>query len=412
MKSVQTAAITQQAQPLDPDVDADAMAQPFLTTIPGGAAATTSGGPAVPADVLPHDPVAAAKAAHLRYVGDHMPGIRRERNEDGTFRYIDVHGDVITDEKTLARIKSLGIPPAYTDVWICPISHGHLQATGRDARGRKQYRYHARWREVRDATKYDRMLAFGDALPRIRERVERDLARPGLPREKVLATIVRLLEKTRIRVGNEEYAQSNDSYGLTTLRNDHVDVQGQKLHFHFRGKHGKEHRIDLKDARVAKIVAKLHELDGQELFQWVDPDGTLHHITSGDVNAYLQEISGGEFTAKDFRTWGGTVLAALCLATAEAAESQTKAKHAVAEAIRQVSQRLGNTPAICRKCYVHPTVLDSYMDGSMARELVLSAAKDPAERNAIELTPEESAVLSFLRARLQPGTAEEIRKVA
>lgn len=358
---------------------------------------------AVPAD---HEEAAkdAAREAHLRYVHDDGPGIRRERAEDGTFRYRHVSdGKLVTDEPTLKRIQALGLPPAYEDVWICALPNGHLQATGRDARGRKQYRYHERWRAIRDATKYDRMLAFGEALPHIRAHVDADMRRPGLPRDKVLATIVHLLEKTRIRVGNEEYAQSNASYGLTTLRNQHVDVDGKgggTVHFHFKGKSGIKHAIDLRgDRRAARIVANCQELPGQRLFQYVDADGTPHPIDSGDVNEYLRAAAGGEsFTAKDFRTWAGTVLCALCLAECDAADSSTALKHQITNAIKHVSTQLGNTPAICRKCYVHPVVLESFTAGTMARDLHLPAEKakvSPAAGDTA-LSPEESAVLHYL----------------
>jgi DNA topoisomerase-1 len=347
-----------------------------------------------------------AKAAHLRYVSDQQPGIRREKGKKGTFRYIGVDGEEVTDDRTLSRIKALAIPPAYTDVWICPIPHGHLQATGRDAKGRKQYRYHERWRMVRDETKYDRMLEFGDALPNIRSRVKEDLARPGLNREKVLATIVRLLERTRIRVGNEEYARQNDSFGLTTLRPDHVDVTGTKLHFHFRGKSGKEHEINIRDPKVANVVKKLLALEGQELFEYVDTEtGLRHSVTSGDVNDYLRSIGGEEFTAKDFRTWAGTVLCALALTQFETTDERTEseAKKAVVLAIKQVSERLGNTPSVCRKCYIHPAILDSYLEGSLISGLGIASDMKPTGDDGLGLSSEEAAVLSFLRKKITRG---------
>ncbi|HVF11272.1 MAG TPA: hypothetical protein VNA16_10735 [Abditibacteriaceae bacterium] len=268
------------------------------------------------------DPIESAKAAGLRYVHDDRPGIRRKRAGKG-FSYIDLDGQTIRDEKTLARIKSLAIPPAWKDVWICPSPNGHLQATGIDERGRKQYRYHPRWREVRDETKYTRMILFAGALPKIRERTAQDLAKPGLPREKVLAALVNLLEKTLIRVGNEEYANENKSYGLTTMRNRHVGVEGSTLHFQFRGKSGVYHRIDVQDRRLAKIIERLQDLPGQELFQYLDDEGQPQSVGSAEVNAYLKEISGEEFTAKDFRTWAGTVLASLALQEFEAFDSAT-----------------------------------------------------------------------------------------
>ena len=355
------------------------------------------------------DPVAAAKAAGLRYVTDTRPGIRRERVGDD-FRYIGVDGQPIQDQPTLDRINALGIPPAYTDVWICPIKNGHLQATGRDARGRKQYRYHTRWRETRDETKYGRMLLFGEALPRIRERVAQDLSLPGMPREKVLATVVRLLETTMIRIGNEEYARQNDSYGLTTMRNEHVDVEGSTVRFHFRGKSGKEHDITLRDRRLARIVKRCQDLPGHELFEYIDEENQPHTIGSDDVNAYLQEITGEHFTAKDFRTWAGTVLCALSLKETETADSETAAKKNVVAAIKSVSERLGNTPAVCRKCYVHPAVIDSYLEGTMIEALGQYVAEETKD-TPHALTAEESAVLAFLRRRLaQEG--ESLRKAA
>ncbi len=344
------------------------------------------------------DPVRSAKLAGLRYVSDTMPGIRRERDGEG-FRYLSPKGDEISDETTLSRIKGLGIPPAYEDVWICPLPNGHLQATGRDARGRKQYRYHSQWRAVRDDTKYTRMIAFGQALPLLRERLDKDLARPGLPREKVLATVVRLLETTLIRVGNAEYARDNKSFGLTTMRDRHVEVEGTTLHFHFRGKSGVNHEISLKDRRLAAIVKRCRDIPGYELFQYIDPDGQPQTIDSADVNAYLQDVTGQEFTAKDFRTWAGTVLAALALQEFESFDSQTQAKKNLVRAIETVSQRLGNTPAVCRKCYIHPAVLDAYLEGTM-----LETLQQPTEQAITEslssLRPEEAAVLAFLQQRL------------
>src|SRR2546423_1625725 len=274
------------------------------------------------------DPVIVAKAAGLRYVSDASPGIRRKR-AGKNFSYIGLDGKPIHDQDELHRIRSLGIPPAWTDVWICPQPNGHIQATGRDAKGRKQYRYHPRWRAVRDETKYSRLIAFGEALPTIRARVEHDLGLPGLPREKVLATVVRLLETTLIRVGNEEYARQNRSYGLTTLRNRHVDVRGTELRFHFRGKSGKEHEVALHDRRLARVMRRLQELPGQELFQYVDEDGTRASIDSDDVNAYLREIAGEDFSAKDFRTWAGTVLCAVALRELDAASGEVEAKRNV-----------------------------------------------------------------------------------
>jgi DNA topoisomerase I len=293
----------------------------------------------------------AAREAGLRYVSDHKPGIRREKDGD-EFRYLDVKGRVISNEKTLARIRSLGIPPAYTDVWISPHPKGHIQATGRDAKGRKQYRYHPEWRRVRDEAKYGRVIAFGLALPRMRARVDQDLSLPGLPRPKVLAAVVRLLETTLIRVGNAEYARDNKSYGLTTMRDKHVTFSGNSIRFKFRGKSGKQHTIDLNDKRLANIVKRCRDLPGQELFQYLDENGDVQDVGSSDVNAYLHEISGEPFTAKDFRTWAGTVIAAQLLREIGAGENQKQAKSNIVRAIEHVAERLGNTPAVCRKCYV------------------------------------------------------------
>jgi len=313
--------------------------------------------------------------------------------------YFGTNGETIKDADILARIKSLAIPPAWRDVWICPIAHGHLQATGIDAKGRKQYRYHPRWRAVRDETKYDRMRLFGRALPGIRARVERDLARSGLPREKILATIIRLLETTLIRVGNEEYARQNASFGLTTMQDRHVDISGATLTFEFRGKSGISHSIDLTDRRLAKIVKRSQDLPGYELFQYLDEQGTRRSVDSADVNAYLKEISGEEFTAKDFRTWAGTVLAARALQEFQTFDSQAQAKRNVVQAIEAVAKRLGNTKAVCRKCYVHPRVIDLYMDGSLLQTLKRRVKKELSQ-SLHGLPPEEAAVLALLQQRL------------
>jgi DNA topoisomerase-1 len=352
---------------------------------------------------LTPDPVESARAAGLRYVSDRRPGIRRERDGDG-FRYLDKNGQPITDEADLRRIKALAIPPAWTDVWICPNPRGHLQATGRDAKGRKQYRYHPRWREVRDETKYDRIMAFGRALPQIRARVEADLARPGLPREKVLATVVRLLETTRMRVGNEEYARANHSYGLTTLRTRHASVNGTKVEFKFRGKSGVRHETAVTDRHLAQIVKRCQALPGQELFQYLDENEQPQTIDSDDVNAYLREITGQDFTAKDFRTWAGTVLAAMALQAFESFDSATQAKKNVVQAIENVAKELGNTPTVCRKCYVHPAIIDTYLDGTMAETLKQQAEHALAESSP-DLPPEEAAVLVLLQQRLDQEAA-------
>lgn len=348
---------------------------------------------------LPVDPIESAQAAGLRYVHDTGPGIRRKRaGED--FVYIGLDGKPIRDKREIERIKALGIPPAYTDVWICPYANGHLQATGRDAKGRKQYRYHDRWREVRDGTKYGRMVAFSEALPKIRSRVRHDLARHGMPREKLLATVTRLLETTMIRVGNEEYARANQSFGLTTLQDGHVEVDGGTVHFHFRGKSGKVHNIDLADRRLAGIVRRCQELPGQELFEYVGAHGEVHPISSSDVNCYLRETAGEDFTAKDFRTWAGTVLAALALVGFEPAQSDAQAKKNIALAIKHVSERLGNTPAVCRKCYVHPEILRAYLDNTLIE--ALGELPDSPIGSASEgLSGEESAVAALLRRTLQ-----------
>ncbi len=311
------------------------------------------------------EPERSARAAGLRYFRDDRPGIAR-RARGGAFRYFSPSGTPVRDKATLARIRALAIPPAWTDVWICPREDGHLQATGRDARGRKQYRYHARWREVRDESKYGKMAAFAAALPRIRRRVRRDLALPGLPREKVLATVVRLLETTFMRVGNEEYARQNDSYGLTTLRTRQVEVRGQRLRFRFRGKAGVRHCIELRAPRLVNIVRRMQDLPGQELFRYVDAAGETHAIESADVNAYLKAVAGEEFTSKDFRTWAGSVLALEVLARAEPPASKAHGKRITAAAVEDVARRLGNTRAVCRKCYIHPRVLEGYAEGSLA----------------------------------------------
>jgi DNA topoisomerase I len=341
--------------------------------------------------------IESAKAAGLRYVSDEMPGIRRVARGKH-FSYIAPDGTEIRDKKELARIKALAVPPAYADVWICPIANGHIQATGRDARGRKQYRYHKRWREVRDENKYGRMIAFADCLPKIRKRVEADLALSGLPREKVLATVVELLQSTAIRVGNEEYAKENGSYGLTTLQNRHAKVQGATVRFSFRGKSGIRHAIDLHDRRLAKILRACQDLPGQQLFEYIDDDGNTKAIDSSDVNEYIREISGDEFSAKDFRTWLGTVTCAMLLAQEQSAETVTDRKQRVVNVIKDVAKRLGNTPAVCRKCYVHPHVLEAYMEGGrldIGRKV----------RHTAGLLPEERFVLALLRERAKESEA-------
>lgn len=341
------------------------------------------------------DPVDSAKAAGLRYVLDSRPGIRREPQGEG-FGYSDASGSPITDQKVLERIRSLAIPPAWTDVWICPTANGHLQATGRDARGRKQYRYHPRWRQTRDDTKYHRMLMFGETLPRIREHTSRDLSRPGVSRETVLATVVQLLERTSIRIGNTEYARTNGSVGLTTMRNRHVTVLGSRVHFAFKGKSGVQHSIDLVDRRLARAVAKCREIPGYDLFQYLDDDGLRHGIDSGDVNEYLKGISGHDFTAKDFRTWNGTVCAVMALRDLEPCESDAQAKKNIVQAIEIVSRQLGNTPAVCRKSYVHPAVLDSYLEGIFHQATERCATITPDKSDPYALRPEERMVMVLL----------------
>ncbi len=358
------------------------------------------------------DPVASARAAGLRYVSDRQPGLRRMKTAKG-FRYTDPEGAPVRDADTLARIKSLVIPPAWTDVWITKHANGHLQATGRDARGRKQSRYHPHWRTVRDATKYERIALFAKALPRIRERVEHDLQRPGMPREKVLATIIKLMEETHIRIGNAEYAKDNHSYGLTTMRNKHVVVHGSTITFDFKGKSGVHHTIDLSDKRLARIIKRCEDIPGYELFQYLDHDGNHHHIDSQDVNDYLREITGEHFTAKDFRTWAGSVLANDLLRQFEPFTTATQAKKNVVQAITAVAAQLGNTPSVCRKCYVHPAVLEAYLSGHMSPEVRAEVAEIKEEIREVKekldqeiagheaaLRHEEQALVSLLQQRL------------
>src|SRR6476661_2119412 len=339
------------------------------------------------------DPLESAQAAGLRYVSDATPGIHRRRAGRG-FAYVSADGRPLRDAATLARIRSLAIPPAYTDVWICPTPNGHLQATGRDARGRKQYRYHPRWREVRDETKFGRMVAFSESLPRLRKRMKDDLAKSGLPREKVLATVVRLLECTGIRVGNEEYARNNRSFGLTTLRDHHVEISGSTMRFEFRGKSGKTHRVALSDRRLARIVARCQAVPGAELFQYEDDEGGRVAIGSGDVNDYLREISGEDFTAKDFRTWAGTLQAVAALEALGPATSEREAKSAILKAIDQVAEQLNNTRAVCRKYYVHPAVLERYEAGTLHEALANGRGNGSAVTG---LEPGEKALVRLLR---------------
>ncbi|WP_240002493.1 DNA topoisomerase IB [Oleisolibacter albus] len=343
--------------------------------------------------------MAQAAAVDLRYVNDDEPGIRRRRTGRG-FRYIGPDGAAVKDPADLARIRRLAIPPAYTDVWICADAQGHIQATGRDARGRKQYRYHPRWVEVRDADKYERLLAFSRALPLIRARIEADLHRPGLPREKVLACVVKLLDTTLIRIGNDSYAKENRSFGLTTLRDRHVQVQGRVMRFQFRGKSGKDWRLTLHDRRLARLVKACQDVPGQRLFQYVDTEGGRHGISSQDVNAYIRDCAGQDFSAKDFRTWAGTVLAAFALQELEQVDSQAARKRNLTAAIRKVASRLGNTPAVCRRCYVHPQLMSAYLEEGLIGQ-VQAEVRRALRPDLAGLSPEEAAVLAFLERRLQ-----------
>jgi DNA topoisomerase-1 len=328
----------------------------------------------------------------LHYRFDDTPGIRRERADDG-FVYLDPDGRRITAARELRRIAKLAVPPAWEQVWISPAPLAHLLATGRDQRGRKQYRYHEAWRAVRDADKFGRVIAFAAVLPKIRRTVARDLRRPGLPRRKVLAAIVRLLETSLIRVGNDEYARANRSFGLTTLRGRHIDISGITVTFDFRGKGGKRHHIKVADRRIARIVRNCRDLPGYELFQYLDDAGARHRVASDDVNAYLRAVAGADFSAKDFRTWSGTVLAAQALKPRQAFESQAEARRAITEALEHVAAQLGNTPAICRKCYVHPAVPAAFLDRTLVNGLRAGA------KTRGGLGADEAAVLRFLRRR-------------
>jgi len=340
-----------------------------------------------------------AKQARLRYGMDDVPGIQRKTKGRQAY-YVGPRGTKIRDAETLARIRALAIPPAWTKVWIAPQENQHLQATGRDAKGRKQYRYHSRWREQRDAAKYENLVTFAKSLPRIRRRVRRDLKRRGLPREKVLAAVARLLETSLIRVGNDEYARQNNSFGLTTMQARHVHVHGRTIRLHFRGKSGIIHELDLESATLARIVKRCQELPGQELFQYVDDDGTVHDVGSADVNDYLRTISGAEISAKDFRTWAATSLAAQALQEFEEFDSDARAKRNVRQAIEHVAARLGNTASVCRKCYVHPAVIDAYMDRSLLK--VLQQRAEGELRGGLKsLKPEEAAVLALLQERMR-----------
>jgi DNA topoisomerase-1 len=359
--------------------------------------------------IIIDDPKEVAVAAGLRYVSDQLPGIRRRR-KGAKFIYFDERGRLLRKLSELKRIHSLVIPPAWERVWICQQSNGHLQATGYDSKGRKQYKYHPTWRAVRDEAKFERLLSFAEVLPKIRNEVDEDIRRPDLSREKVLATIVRLLEISLIRVGNEEYAKDNHSFGLTTMRNRHAEINGSTVRFHFRGKSGKQHTVKVSDRRVARIVRKCQDLPGQHLFEYQNAKGEIASIGSEDVNEYLKSITGQPFTAKDFRTWAGTVLAAIALSKMQQVDSQSIAKKNVVTAIEAVARLLGNTVAICRKCYIHPVIPTSYLSGSLARHLQIKADSQIA-KHLHELKPEEAAVLTMLRQELagRSGNSQEAK---
>lgn len=349
------------------------------------------------------DPARAhARAAGLTYVSDLEPGIRRKKAGTG-FSYCAPTGKLISDKAVLSRIRKLAVPPAWTDVWICPGKSGHIQATGRDARGRKQYRYHDDWRQVRDQDKYDRLVDFAKLLPRIRQRIDEDMGRRGAARERVLATVVSLLDKSLIRVGNGEYAKDNDSYGLTTLRSRHVDIEGSELRFHFKGKSGKTWRLKVRDRRIARVVRCIQELRGQNLFQYVDDDGEIRTVRSTDVNDYLRELAGADVSAKDFRTWAGTVLAVLALGALGPFANPTQAKMNVRRAIEAVGVRLGNTATICRKCYIHPHVVDCYLEGR------LPIVRAGGGFSGSGLPREEAAVLRILSKRPARGSSKRVK---
>jgi DNA topoisomerase-1 len=338
---------------------------------------------------------AAAADAGLRYVHDLAPGIRRIKNGK-SFTYVHPDGKAVNDESTLKRIHGLVIPPAWTDVWICTHPNGHLQATGRDARNRKQYRYHAKWRSVRDRTKYDKLLEVGQLLPKIRKQVLQDLNKKGLPREKVLAAIVRILDLTHIRIGNEEYAKENNSYGLTTLRDKHVDIDGSTVRFKFKGKSGQHQDIHFKDPRIARIVQKCEELPGHELFAYVDDDGNIVDIASDNVNEYLKNITGKDITAKDFRTWGGTIQAALCLYKSGECDTELKSKRMMTTAVKEVAGFLGNRPATCKKYYIDPRIFSSYQERSLCSFLAKELTKKD-KYSEDDLQPIEKAVMKLLK---------------
>ncbi|MES2500015.1 MAG: DNA topoisomerase IB [Pseudomonadota bacterium] len=342
----------------------------------------------------------------LRFVCDDVAGISRKRLKD-KFHYFDKDGNRVKDKLEIQRIQALAIPPAWTNVWICCVKNGHVQATGRDARLRKQYRYHSLWRKTRDEAKYEHMISFGQSLPAIRQAVTKALALPGLPQEKVLATVIYLLQLTMIRIGNDEYAKQNKSYGLTTLRNRHIQIDGSEVQFQFKGKSGVNHSITVSDKKLASLIKKIRELPGQELFQYVDDQGKRHAISSSEVNEYIRNVTGENYTAKDFRTWFGTIETAIQLIKFESFTSETQAKKNVADAIKVVAKKLGNTATICRKCYVHPSVIASYLDGSLTtlmpklinKKTGKLIAHDKMTENRISsaLSVEEEAILEFLQ---------------
>jgi len=356
------------------------------------------------------NPLNAASFAGLRYVSDQSPGIQRLRAGKG-FLYRDGKGRLVREKEILSRIRALAIPPAWQGVWICSHEHGHLQAVGRDSRGRKQYRYHAKWRKIRDETKYHKMIAFGKSLPKLRKRVARDLKHPGLSRNKVIATVIRLLEVTLIRIGNEEYAQENHHFGLTTLRNRHVTVGRSSIRFQFRGKSGVLRSVQINDPKLARIVKRCQDLPGHELFQFIDDEGKRHCLDSADVNSYLRETLGEEFTAKDFRTWAGTVLAAQALIAFEETTLVTQLKKNVVKAVEQVAQRLGNTRAVCRKSYIHPTVVEAYLQGILVRGLSMTSVSKTFSAKS-GLSPQEKIVLCFLQDRLRRESLPPRRRAA
>ena len=351
-----------------------------------------------------------AQAAGLYYVTDEMPGIRRRRHGRG-FAYVDAEGRPIRDGAMLRRFRALVIPPAWTDVWICPDPNGHLQVTARDARGRKQYRYHPGFREQRDGIKFERMIAFSDVLQAIRERVEHDIALPGLPHAKVMATVVWLLERTLIRIGSNEYAKANKSFGLTTMRQRHVRVEGSRLRFDFRGKSGVVHSVSVTDRRIARIVQRCQELPGQELFQYVDDGGARQSVHAEDVNAYLHDIAGRDVTAKDFRTWAGTMLTAEALRAVGPAPSARQAERNIVAAIDRTAARLGNTRSVCRKYYIHPALLDAYREGAVLPPLPEAVWRERGAA-AAPLRQHEAEVLAFLKARLEKHTSGDATTAA